>query len=59
MAKKGLFELALRLPKLVLKFCVVPVSKWYLGGLFLLKVHWRMDFSKFRCFGDLQLGLII
>ena len=34
MAEKELFAFALRLPKLVLKFCVIPVSNWYLGIYF-------------------------
>ena len=29
--ERDLFGLVLRLPKVGLKFCVVPVSDWYLG----------------------------
>ena len=32
--RKGITWVSLRLPKVVLGFCVVPVSKWYLGIYF-------------------------
>ena len=35
--RKGVICVSLRLPKLVLKFSVVPVSKWYLSIYFCRK----------------------
>ena len=32
--RKRITWVSLRLPKVVLEFCVVPVSKWYLGIYF-------------------------
>ena len=32
--QKGIICVSLRLPKVVLEFCVVPVSNWYLGVYF-------------------------
>ena len=42
--RKGITWVSLRLPKVVLEFCVVPVSKWYLGVLFLLKTELENGF---------------
>ena len=35
--RKGITWVSLGLPKVALKFCVVPVSKWYLGMYFCWK----------------------
>ena len=42
-----------------LKFCVVPVSEWYLGMYFCWRQAEEWFFGKFCCFRDPQLGLII